>query len=89
MDQQFGSWLQDPTTLPKKCSVVKVGGLDREVVRDASRPFVVPANDDREGNVNDNYGVTQSDEVSPRPGKSSGEAEGGMDISEHLGAKGG
>lgn len=69
--------------------MVKVGGFDREVVRDASRPFVVPANDDREGNVNDNYGVTQSDEVSPSPGKSSGETEGGIDIFEHFGAKGG
>lgn len=88
-DQQFGSWLRAPITLPKKCSLVKVKGLDREVVRDAPRPVVVPDNYERDGNLIINQGVTRSDEVSPSSDKCSGEIKDGMDTSEHLSAKGG
>ena len=47
-DHQFSGWLRASTTLPRKCSVVKVGGHDKEDARCVTQPLAALANKDRD-----------------------------------------
>lgn len=84
-DQQFDGWLRAPTTLPRKCSVVKVGGHDKEDAREVTRPLAALANEDRNSNEEDDQGVSQSDVVPIGSGRSEGVIKDRMETSEHLG----
>ena len=86
-DHQFSGWLRAPTTLPRKCSVVKVRGHNKEDAREVTRPSVALANEDRDSNEEDDQGVSRSNVVPIGPGRSKGVTEDRMDTSEHLGAK--
>jgi len=86
-DQQFGGWLRAPATLPKKCSVVKVEGCDREEVREKRPPIVVHDSDNRVRNEVDDHGLCRFDVVRIGLDQSECVLVDGMDTSEHLGAK--
>ena len=86
-DQQFGGWLRAPATLPKKCSVVKVKGCNREEMRDERPPTVVHDSDDKVSNEVDDHGLCRSGVVPIGPDRIECVLVDGMDTSEHLGAK--
>nr|POE58561.1 hypothetical protein CFP56_71669 [Quercus suber] len=83
-DQQFGGWLRAPTTLPRKCSVVKVEGHNKEDAREVTQPPVALTNEDKDNNEENDQGVSRSDVVPIGPGRSKGVTEDRMDTSEHL-----
>lgn len=59
-NQQFSSWLRAPATVPKKCSVVKVEGCEREEMRNERLPIMVSNSDDKACNEADDHGMNKS-----------------------------
>lgn len=87
MDQQFGGWLRASVTLPKKCSVVKVEGFEKEEMRDDRLHTVALNSNNKVRNVANGNFLIRSDVVSIGPERSEGVHEDGMDMSEPLGEK--
>ena len=78
-DQQFGGQLRASASLPKKSTVIKVEGFQREKVRDDR-----PHSDDTVSNASDELGLNRLNVAPIGPVQSEDKQEVGMDTAENL-----